>query len=173
MKVRAIVLLTEYGGEIVDASINDEGKVIVGKNEFDVSNVKPMLLKNTKGRLFKRTSIKPHFLMKTSTILPMMLKSDEKKIKFNKNCPKCGNIVATYPAVKKTIVPLDDKTYKTKLTPSMLRDMGDLRFLKQMKKYSEPKKMEFDRSIISRILMGIAVAIGVLYVITSMGIIKF
>jgi hypothetical protein len=173
MKAKSIVLKTEYTGEIIDAKISDEGKVVIRDFEFDLEKAKPIIIESKGGRLRKARNI-PYFLMKQSTILPFISEMKHEDIKFNMNCPKCGTTVCTYPAKKTTIEPLDDKTYQTMLTPKMLKETADMRFLKQMKKYAEGgKKMEFNKGIILRLLIAIVAGLGVTYLLYTMGIFKF
>lgn len=110
--------------------------------------------------------------MKQSTALPVILEKNESQTKFNVIC-KCGEVVATYPVIKKTIEPLDLKTYKTKLSPQMQKETGELRFLKILKAYSEPKKVGVDKKLMMRILYIGLMAIGGLYIANAMGLLKF
>jgi len=177
MKAKAIILNTEYTGEIVQAEVNDEGKMVLGESEFDLERVKPILIKEpaTGGGIRRRlmkSPVTPYFIMKQSTVLPFIAKTTDEKTKYNISCSHCGNLVMTYPAVRKTIEPLDLATYKTALSPKMQKETAEIRFLRQLKKYAEPKKGGFDKGMIKKVLIAVAIGVGGIFIMVNMGIIK-
>jgi len=177
MKAKAIILNTEYTGEIKQAEINDEGKMIIDESEFDLEKVKPILITEPAmgggiRRRFSKKPVTPYFIMKQSTVLPFISKNTQMDTKFNMKCPNCETLVMTYPAIKKTIEPLDLSTYKSLLTPKMQKETAELRFLRQLKKYSEPKKGGFDKGMLRKIALAAIIGVGAFYILMVMGVIK-
>jgi hypothetical protein len=156
LKAKAIIFATDFTGEIKEAGVNVEGKMIVDKNEFALDKVKPLLIEEKPvggaiKRMLSKGKIVPYYFLKYNTVMPLMTKYVETPTKFNVSCSKCGNLVATYPAITKTIVPLEFKDYKTLLPPDMMRDTVEMRFLKVLKKYSDrQEKVKVDRSMLLR-----------------------
>jgi hypothetical protein len=178
MKANAIVFNTENTGEILPVEMNDDGSIIIGESEYFVDKTPPILLKDQRGKggFIKRRLTKGkldcYYILKTDTIIPIMHKMEEKEAKFNKNCPKCGTTVATYAATVKTIVPADEKFYKSVMNPRIFKDTAELRFLKQLKKYSEPDKRGGNmKGMLMRILIIVAGGIGAYFIMKQMGVI--
>jgi hypothetical protein len=177
MKAKVVVFNTEYTGKMQDAESDDDGKIIIENSEWDVERVKPILIEMPSAGGFIRRKLSkskhlPFYFMKQSTALPVILVKKEENQKFNVVC-ECGKIVATYPVIKKTVEPLDLKTYKTMLSPKMQKETGEMRFLKILKTYSEPKKVGMDKKMMTRVLLYGALAVGGLYIASVMGLLKF
>lgn len=181
MKVNAIILTSEHTGEIVKVDTNDEGTLDILDGEYYIDKTVPIYItdkREKKGgiikKFMKRKSSDIYYMLKTDTIIPIMSKIEKKKEKLNKNCPKCGTTVATYPAINKKITPYDIKSYKSVITPKALKDTIEMRFLKQLKKYSEPEKGRFKmRNMLVRLLYVAFIGIGVFLVLQHFGILKF
>jgi hypothetical protein len=173
----AIVFNTENTGEIVQVEMNNEGTLCIGENEYYVDKTHPVLLTDKRRRggglskYLKKPKLECFYLLKTDTVLPLMNKLEKTKEMFNKNCPKCGTTVATYPAERRVVTPYDAKFYKAMLTPKMLKDTADLRFLKQLKKYSEPDKKKKMGNIMLRLIIVAAVLVGGYFLLKQMGMI--
>jgi len=180
MKTKAILLETDHTGKIVEIENTDEGTCIVGDKEFYIDKTYPILLEDNtiknKGKLrsvFKKgKNIDKYYVLKADTIIPFMTKMEQKIQKFNVKCPKCGTVVASYPVKKNIISPVDMKFYKHILTPKALKDTIELRFLKNLKKYSEPKSKSIDKSMIKTILYLAMAGVGVYIALISFGVIK-
>jgi hypothetical protein len=162
LKAKAIVFSTDYTAEIKEAAVNTNGKMIVEGYEFDLDKIKPVLIEEqSEGgairKMLKKSRVTPFYFLKYDTVLPMMTKTVNADTKYNISCPKCNQLVATWPAIKRTIEPLDMKSYKTMLPPDIMRETIELRFLKVLKRYAERQ----DKGIGGRsALFKIALAVG-------------
>jgi hypothetical protein len=171
LKAKAIIFATDFTGEIKEAGVNVEGKMIVDGNEFDLDKVKPLLIEEKPAggaikRMLSKGKIVPYYFLKYNTVMPMMTRYSETPVKFNVTCSKCGNLVATYPAMKKTVEALDMKSYKTLLPPDLMRETVEMRFLKVLKKYSDrQEKTKVDRSMLLRFGIPIIGGIVLWYVL--------
>jgi len=174
MKANAIILNSEHTGEIIKVDLNDEGTLDVVDGEYYIDKTVPIYItdkREKKGgiikKFMKRKNSDIYYMLKADTIIPIMTEVEKKKLKFNMNCPKCGTTVATYPAIKKIIKPMEIKSYKSIISPKALKDTIEMRFLKQLKKYSEPEKSKFKmRNLLVKVLYLAFFGIGAYVVLT-------
>jgi len=165
----ALLLDTDFIGEMKDIDICD-GKVVIDDKEFFVEGVKPIAIK-------KRRGFKPFFIFKWDVLTPAKFIKKEERISsasiLSKFKLKKGKVLENSDYIFKRLVNLspefDDKKYK--VTPQLLKDTADMRFLKNMKKYTEEgvkKKMG-----LNPIIMTFVFAIGMLamYMLLSSGMV--
>jgi hypothetical protein len=179
INAKAIVLNTEYTGEIIDSKINDEGRMIVDNKEFDLDKVKPILMKEQPSgglirRMMSKPKIIPYYIMKHTSVLPLMIKTIESDTNLLIKCPKCGDVLSTIPAKSKTLECLNLNEYKTKLSPSMQKETVEMRFLRLLKTYSSAKEgREINKALIMRIMGALFVGVLAIYFLNMMGFLKF
>jgi hypothetical protein len=181
IKAKAILFSTDYTAEIKDADVNLKGKMVVDGNEFDLDKIKPVLIEDVaKGGMIKRFlskgKVTPYYFMKYDSVLPMMTQTTTTDTKYNISCPKCNQLVATWSAIRKTIEPLDMKSYKTMLPPDLMKDTIELRFLKVLKRYADRSEKSIgggSRSMMIKLIISFGGAAVLWFVILPMLGIKF
>lgn len=143
MKEKALIFHTDWTAELKDIKIND-GKALIkykepiGDKEFIVDQCRPVILKGE--GLFNKNHVL--YMLKWDKLRPMNLTLKQTneddgfvEVGFKNN----GN------EVRETIVPfIPDFGVQTgefkDITPDLLRQTYDLRFLKHMKKYASEEK---------------------------------
>lgn len=186
---KQLLLDTDFTGEFKNNEIK-EGSINIDKLEFIVGKAKPILI-HKKGLLsrFLGSSVTPLYLLKWNTLLPAHFELEEKKGKLkelksriqseevkkdiNKKMEK-DKALGDREFIFREIVPLKVEFPVNKpdengnyLTPEMLRSTVDMRFLKGLKEYAQPKgKRNFMNIIfIGGIIMVVFVALAMTGVI--------
>jgi hypothetical protein len=178
LKAKAIVFSTDYTAEIKEAGINTNGKMIVEGHEFELDKIKPVLIEEkVEGgaikKLLSKNKLVPYYFLKYDTVLPMMTKTVTTDTKYNISCPKCEHLIATWPAIRKTIEPLDMKSYKTLLPPDIMKETIELRFLKILKRYADrSEKTTVGRSAIFKIVLAVVGGVVIWLILMYLGILK-
>jgi len=138
---KGLILNTDFTAEEVDLNI-ENGSAIVNDSEFIINDSQPILIKK-KGKF-----VNPLYILKWDSLIPMKMAIEREVItkeELEKNYDLKGEIENSM--VYKRLVPMDVKFIKTKpkskignvtVTPEMLKDTIDLRFLKGMKNYVSP-----------------------------------
>lgn len=130
MRARFLLFNTDYTAYFKNVVIKD-GMAVIEDKEYPVDKTTPITIKSFIGS-------KPLYLAKWNSIYPAEFDASEKITESYKD--ERGNKIEL---VKKELVPLnpDDLKWqdKHKLTPKLIRDTGNLRFLRTMKRYAEQK----------------------------------
>jgi hypothetical protein len=117
--VKVLLLSSDFTGEIKEVKIKD-GSVTIDEKEFIIDKARPFQIKFRKLGKHDVT-----YICKWNSEVPIQFKPMEVE----------SNGVKTM-----TLEPLDMKEYKSQSSPDLIAQTADMRFLKNLKKYSEEKK---------------------------------
>lgn len=150
IKGRAILFHTPNEAVFKKIKISD-GLVIVDDKEFMVNKIHAINLKSGTGTrplyMFSHHSLIPAGFEERNDTIDFEPTGDEKTdiknyIEFVKKLKKAGHtgkVIETNKWVYNRIVPIKTKFLKTKFSPHLLKELGEMRFLKNMKTYSQGK----------------------------------
>lgn len=144
-KCRAIIFNTDYTGELKKVGVKD-GSIFIDGKEFKVDKAIPFAIKFGK---MKKPEIT--YLCNWKSIVPMQFKPME----INNNGYR-----------EKTLVPFTMEEYKEKITPDILSETVDMRFMKHMKKYADEGKGKIGMENFSLILKIVFAVLLVFFVVT-------
>jgi len=191
MRVKALLLDTDFIGEIRNTKVKD-GRIRIDNKEFRVDKSRPIILKS--GFFAK----KPLYILKWDSLIPAEYKLKETVVspadieKFTVEIPDekgMNNFIGKnngmdseqikkkmeemYDIKKyhlRSLEPLSTEFYKTKITPSVLTETADMRFIKSMKKYIDKRGFEFGNIIFIIMIIGI-ILFGILMATGSVGLV--
>jgi hypothetical protein len=194
MRAKVLLLDTDFVCELRGVKIKD-GKVNIDDKEFDVDNSRPFILRTglTKRPLYilKWNSLRPaEFTIKHEDVKPQEVQigdeyndyvvvTNDKKGRFrgkkNDNHREIKKTIESKYDINKyhlkSLESIDPDFEKSKkITPAILRDTADLRFIKQMKKYSSGgRKIDFGNILFIIIVLCI-IAFGLLMAFGKVGV---
>ena len=133
MNVRALIFDTNYIAEMKKAKL-EEGFLKIGNMQIPVDKSRHFTLKRKIFHLF--TTTVPLFILKWNSIYPMEFEVAESKEATYVD--ESGREITLY---RKELVPADIEFYeeKKKIYPELVKDVTEIKFLKRMKSYLEPR----------------------------------
>lgn len=150
-KAVALIFDTDFTSEMRDVKVKD-GKIVISDKEWVVDKTTPFQHKTAFG-------MRPLYMLKWNSLIPLEwnVVSEERTFTDDK-----GN---SYVVEARDIKPVDYKEIKwepSKILPAMLRQTGEMKFLKNMKSGTEkPDITESLVKILPVIIIGAIVVLGV------------
>lgn len=181
IKGRGLFFHTNFDAEFKKIKIND-GSVIIDDKEFFVSDMKAINLKTSTGvkplYLFRWDSLLPAGFFKKKETIEYAQTGDDKTDRRNyhkfykklKSHGHKGKGIESNKFIYEGLSIVNPKFLKTKLSPSLLRETGDMRFLKNMKKYAGGEK---GKPSFLGYFLAFAGGIGWIMLLVYLGVIRF
>lgn len=147
MRAKILLFHTNFDAELLTTKIK-KGFIRVGDLEFPVSNVKHFNLKTALGTV-------PLYIFKWNSIHPVEF--DIKEVEEAKFVDEKGNEITL---VREELEPITELKFKEsgKLTPELIRDITEIRFLRTMKRYVEEKAKPALLPVIIAFILGLLIA---------------
>lgn len=157
MKAKFLIFHTNYDAELVTAKIK-KGFARIRDMEFPVSNVKHFNIKTLFGT-------QPLYIFKWNSIYPVEfdVKEEEEAVYVDEK----GREIKL---IREELVPIEEIKFREsgKLTPELIRDITEIRFLRTMKRYVEEKAKPAIVPVIVALILGILIA----FIVFSSGVIR-